>query len=505
VQPQLGLISLIRILEQAGHEAELYSPMLDVFRGNLKLDATTYLCIAERILSRSPHIVGFTTLGCNFVVTVQIAEILKSRKPSLPIVLGGPHSTILHRVIMERFPQFDFVVLHEAEEKIVPLVTSISAAKPHAAPGVTWRDQGKITTNPGSQLVEDLDTLPFPAYDHFPIKEAGSSFLRIEAGRGCPYSCTFCSTATFFGRKFRIKTADKLCREIQQLRQEYGITRFSLQHDLFTVNRKKVVEFCGAVKGLKIIWACSARIDRVDDDLLHQMGEAGCRAIFYGIDSGSRRMQALMQKRLDLNLLIPRLSDTLKSDIAPTASFIIGYPQEDENDVDETLDSIGDCLSQFRDRISLQLHLLAPEPGTGLLAEFGDRLEYDGHNSDFTYFPHLTDNDAQIIQANPDIFMAHFYYRGTVPRRKTVLFSSAFNVLFRYHRHVLYNLTNYFGGKLSVLMKDIFAWAQQCNLPPAVTSADMLNYVEERFGKDHYTRPAIAETRRGAGWNPSEK
>ncbi len=485
VQPQLGLISMIRILEDAGHEAELYSPMLDVVRGTLKLDATAYHCMAENILGRAPDIVGFTTLGCNFIVTVQVAAILKARRPLLPIVLGGPHATVLHRVIMERFQQFDFVVLYEAEAKIVPLVASIDAGTPFAAPGVTWRDRGTLITNPAPQSFDDLDALPFPAYDHFPIRQINPSFLRVEAGRGCPFSCTFCSTATFFGRKFRIKAASKICQEIQWLHKEYGVTRFSLQHDLFTVNRKKVVEFCDAVRELKLTWTCSARIDCVDDDLLHQMGAAGCRVIFYGIESGSRRMQNVMRKRLDLDLLIPRLTTTLQAGIAPTASFIIGYPQESESDLDETLDSIGECLSQFHDQILVQLHLLTPEPGTGLLAEFKDRLEYDGHISDFN-FPHLTDDDARIMQANPEIFMTHFYYRGVVPRYRTVLSASAFCALLQYGAHFLVHLIDCSGGKLSALIRDIFAWALQRNIRPAVTSADMLSYVEHRFGKGHY-------------------
>jgi radical SAM superfamily enzyme YgiQ (UPF0313 family) len=485
VQPQLGLISMIPILEAAGHNVELYSPMLDVVRGTLSLDSATYHTMADEILRRSPDVVGFTTLGCNFIVTVQVAAMLKQCCPLLPIILGGPHATVLHRVIMQTFKQFDFIVLHEAEEKIVPLITSISTGIRWNVPGVTWREGDTVITNPGPQSFDDLDALPFPAYDHFPIKEVRPSFLRVEAGRGCPFSCTFCSTATFFGRKFRLKSASKICGELQRLRKLYGVTRFSLQHDLFTVNRKKVVEFCEEVRDLDVTWTCSARIDCVDDELLHQMGAAGCRAIFYGVESGSVRMQSVMRKRLDLDLLLPRLQSTLAAGIVPTASFIIGYPQETEDDLNATLDCIGQCLSLFRDQIVLQLHLLTPEPGTGLLTEFGNNLEYDGHISDFN-FPHLTDDDARIMQQHPDIFMTHFYYRGELPRQRLVASSSSFYALLQYGAHFVAHIVEISGSTLSVLIQDIYAWAQVHADSSAITSSDMVTYFGERFGKDSY-------------------
>ena len=485
LQPQLGLISLIRIVEDAGHEAVLYSPMLDIANGELSLNRSIYQRMTDRILRLKPDVVGFTTLGCNFIVTVRVAALLKQQKPGLPIILGGPHATVLHRIIMERFTQFDFVVLHEAEAKILPLLESIASKDPASAPGVTWRDRGTIVTNFGMNAVEDLDSLPFPAYNHFPIQSIRPGFLRLEAGRGCPFSCTFCSTATFFGRKFRIKSPFTIRRQIEMLHETYGVTRFSLQHDLFTVNRKKVIEFCEVLEGLDFTWTCSARIDCVDEELLNKMGKAGCRAIYYGIESGSPNMQRVMKKRLDLQLLLPRLDESLRANITPTVSFIIGYPQETIDDLNETLDVLGECIMRYHARIHTQLHLLTPEPGTALLDEFEYCLDFDGHVSDFN-FPLLADGDESIMRANPDIFMTHYYYRGSISRFQNIFVSSAFHSLAQYGLPFVAHLIDIHNGRLSSFMSDMLSWAQQSGMPPAVTTKDIIKYLQARNGKQHY-------------------
>src|SRR6266699_6760424 len=110
LQPHLGLISLVAVAEGADHKALLYDPKLAIFRGELPLDKSLYREMAKAILRQVPDVVGFTTLGCNFICTLKVASYLKSMNPELPILLGGPHASILDQQIMQRFPQFDVVV-----------------------------------------------------------------------------------------------------------------------------------------------------------------------------------------------------------------------------------------------------------------------------------------------------------------------------------------------------------------------------------------------------------
>jgi hypothetical protein len=248
--------------------------------------------------------------------------------------------------------------------------------------------------------VDDLDSLPITSYDYYPVRDLGLDLMRIEAGRGCPFACTFCSTAGFFQRSFRIKSAERLVRELDLLHARYGVSEFKLDHDLFTVNRRKIVEFCEAVTGRGYRWRASARVDCVDAALLTTMAEAGCAGLYFGIETGSARMQQICQKRLDLDLVQPMLDAAAALGIESTASFITGYPEETEADQNDTLDMLGRC---FRPGCLPQLHILAPEPGTPMFERRHDTIAYDGYGGPFNASL-IGDDDLRTVLEQADIF-----------------------------------------------------------------------------------------------------
>ena len=274
----------------------------------------------------------------------------------------------------------------------------------------------------------DVDRLPLAAFHFYPIHELGLRTMRVEAGRGCPFHCTFCSTATFFGRKYRVKAAGKLVSELKCLNNTYGLTDFSLQHDLFTVNRRKVLEFCEEVRPCSFSWTCSARIDCVDSELLSEMARSGCRGIYFGVETGSPSLQEVVKKRLDISLLHPTLTQAKELGISVTTSFITGFPEETVSDLKATLDCLDSCLRISPATTSLQLHLLTPEPGTALYEENKNQLLYDGHISDFN-FPPLAADEPALLRNNPEIFMNHHFYRTELPRTMTTGVTSALSHL----------------------------------------------------------------------------
>src|SRR5262249_26144870 len=157
------------------------------------------------ILQRQADVIGFTALGCNFHCVVQIATEIHRRRPALPLLLGGPHASILHREILERLPCFVAIARHEAEETLLPLLSALGSDRMGHVPGVSWRRaDGQVVCNAGTPKIEDLDTLPIPAFDQQAFEGRNLPSIRIEAGRGCPFSCSFCSTASFFGRSYRL-------------------------------------------------------------------------------------------------------------------------------------------------------------------------------------------------------------------------------------------------------------------------------------------------------------
>jgi radical SAM superfamily enzyme YgiQ (UPF0313 family) len=484
LQPHLGLISLIAVAEACGHEALLYDPKLALWRGELMLDESLYHDAAKQILAMQPDAVGMTSLGCNFICTVKIAAYLKDWVPDLPIMLGGPHASVLDRQIATKFPQFDVIVRNEAEVKLPSVLRALGTRSFWGVPGVTFRRRSDIFSNPGDPIIEDLDSIPIPAYFRYPIKELGLTSLRVDAGRGCPFSCTFCSTASFFGRRYRLKSAERLIQELDLLRDRYGIRDFALTHDLFTVNRRKVLEFCEAVRGRGYTWKCSARMDCVDDEMLRAMSRAGCQSIYYGIETGSRRMQGISKKRLDLELFQPTLDITQSVGMSATVSFITGYPEEDQGDQNATLNMIGGCFSRGGPPLNVQLHLLTPEPGTQLMKEYGNRIEFDGHISDFN-FPTLEPDDPVVMAGEPQIFVNHHYFPTFLPRQRHVFVTSVYQVLYELGFDVLNYALQFYGGKLSALIAAMYGWAVENGRVRSPDTEFVESYIGARWGEDH--------------------
>lgn len=486
LQPHLGLMSLAAVAREGGHEAQIYDPKRDLAQMRLPLDASLYRGMADRIAARAPEIVGFTALGCNFHCVVKVAGQLKQMLPSLPILLGGPHASILHQRILERFDVFDAVARHEAEHTLLPLLAGVATADLAEVPGISYRlPGGEIRCNPSAASIEDLDQLPFPAYDCYPIDELGLARINLEAGRGCPFSCTFCSTATFFGRNYRIKSARCLVDMMDRLNATYGFTEFGLQHDLFTVNRKKILGFCEAVRDRNYRWGCSARVDCVDEELLVAMAGAGCSGIYFGIETGSPRLQRISRKRLDIGLVEPTLGRVRELGMKATASLITGYPEEEADDQAATLDFAGRLHMPPHTDVNVQLHLLTPEPGTALMEQYGGRLQFDGHISDFN-LPMLEEDDATLLARNPDLFGNHHFFPTVLPRERHVFVTSAWSALRGLGRDALRYLLMPYDGRLSHLVDELDAWRLQQEGPAAIDAAMITAFLAQRFGRTHH-------------------
>jgi radical SAM superfamily enzyme YgiQ (UPF0313 family) len=490
LQPHLGLISLAAVGEAAGYDVALFDPKIAVARDGLALDSGLYRRIAERVLALGPKAVGLTSFGCNFICTLKVASYIRRAAPEVAILLGGPHATVLERSILERFDVFDVIVRHEAESTFVPVLQRLGTRDLAEVPGIAYRSGQEVRSNPGSPIVDDLDTLPIPSYRHYPIRELGLDWLRVEAGRGCPFGCTFCSTATFFGRRYRVKSARRLCRELDLLNEAYGVRHFSLQHDLFTVDRDAVVAFCEAVRPRGYTWKCSARMDCVDPDLLASMSASGCREIYFGVETGSPRMQAISQKKLDLRLFYPTLDAAEASNLATTVSFITGYPEEDAEDQAATLDLIGSCFYRNPPPSNVQLHLMTPEPGTRLLEQHADKLRFDGYVSDFT-FPTLEADDTRIMQDAQDVFVNNHYFEAQLPRARHLVVTTLYYSLYALSPPVLAHVIDQYGGRYSRLVSHVDRWAQAEAV--VVIDAGALNrFFREEWGIEHYLTSLVA-------------
>jgi radical SAM superfamily enzyme YgiQ (UPF0313 family) len=406
----LGLLTIASVLELEGHSVQIVDPNLIARR--LQTDDSRRLraAVAKDITTTDPDIVGFTTMCDSYHHTLAIAQLVKSLR-SVPIILGGPQASATAKETLANFPQVDFVVRGEADGVMHPLLAAISGSIPYGSvPGLSYRYGPDVAETAEAPLISNMDSIPIPAFHLYSHLAGKLEIPAIEAGRGCPFHCDFCSTALFFHRTYRLKSGSRILEEMELLENIFGAdVSFRLVHDMLTVNKRQVERVCDTLAAAprRRRWSCSARIDRVSNDLLHQMKRAGCSDIYFGIETGSQRMQHIIKKNLDVRKVLPTLEHAIKLGINCTMSFICGYPDEAEKDLAETLAIIMAAIGLFGPSVTVQLHVLAPYIGTELYAAQADDLEFDGYLSDQSGQP-LDEADKQLIIAFPMLFSNYY-------------------------------------------------------------------------------------------------
>jgi radical SAM superfamily enzyme YgiQ (UPF0313 family) len=453
----VGILTLAAVLAQAGQPPDIMdlNQLYYEYLREVPAPAADFCSYSvDRLLAREFDAVGFGTICSSYPLTLRIAEGVKRARPQARVVLGGPQASVVDTATLQRFPAVDYIVRHEAEHSLPQLLDVLEADRdPALVPGLTFRRGTEIGRTPNAAAIADLDSLPVPAYDRYPyLREA--SYIPLELGRGCPYGCTFCSTNDFFRRKFRLKTPALVVEQMTQLKAEYGIGVFDLIHDMFTVDRNKVIEFCEAIleSGHEFFWNCSARTDRVDDELLTLMRKAGCRGIFFGIETGSQTLQKTIKKRLVLSDAMARIRAASGEGMQVAASLITGFPDETEADFADTVGFFADALRY--ENAQPQLHILAPLADTPIHREYRDVLTFDDIISDMSHQGwRQADEDRALIAAHPEIF-PNFYAvptpldRTLVKEVRAFLLSSAEAM-----RWLLVALHQEAGGLLNVFLE----------------------------------------------------
>src|SRR5215472_11262265 len=196
----LGVLSLAAVLEERG----LHPEVVDFNR-----------FAASYFRDRQFDFVGFSSVCSSYPVTLRIACEVKRRQPYSIVAFGGPQASAVDVATLEAYAPIDLVVRGEAEETLPQLLEALDqGGLLDDIPGITFQHDGKIVRNPDAAGITDLDTLPFPAFHLLPDMET-CRFMPLELGRGCPFSCTFCSTNDFFRRRFRLKSPARMLEEMR--------------------------------------------------------------------------------------------------------------------------------------------------------------------------------------------------------------------------------------------------------------------------------------------------
>ncbi len=331
-----------------------------------------------------PRVIGITAVSATIEPALFIAELAKTVFPRARVVMGGPHVAFEWRETLARRgaggdPVVDLIVRGEGEIPF-PRVVERWVEDPATRQwddieGLAWRDaDGEPVTSGWCHGLEDLDLLPFPDERRglLNAEDYELQHPRIISSRGCPFSCVFCSTATFAGRRLRRRSVANVIEEMCFHQERYGTRTFTFDDDIFTVDPRRTRALCAAIGESplagRIEWGCNTRIDGIDEDLMDVMYDAGCRWIFFGVETGNEDVQRRFAKgRHGLEGFRRKMEHLLRLGIDAQLNFILGLPGETPESARRIFD-----LVQGLPRLGCSFTFLNVFPGTPLAAQAAD-------------------------------------------------------------------------------------------------------------------------------------
>lgn len=299
------------------------------------------------IKEKQPKIVCIYTNLMTKIEVIQLIKKIKTPDFGFPkIVLGGPDVT--YNIENYLNSGADFIVIGEGEETTFELYqTIINEGDFSKVNGIAYIENDTVTQTPARIKFRELDELPLPNRDAIPNEKYletwkrnhGESSMTISTQRGCPYTCKWCSTAVY-GQSYRRRPAHLVAQEMKMLKEKYNPDAIWFVDDVFTISHKWLTAFHEEVvkQNAQIRFECITRAERLNDEILRLLKEAGCFRIWIGAESGSQKIIDAMDRRVDVNHVKKMIQDTNALGIETGTFIMLGYPGEDEKDIYETID-----------------------------------------------------------------------------------------------------------------------------------------------------------------------
>jgi anaerobic magnesium-protoporphyrin IX monomethyl ester cyclase len=423
----VGLAYIASVLRNEGIEVEIYQQDMHHY--------------PEEHLTRYLDQNRFDAVGIGVIAGYyQYAKLLKishaiNKSTNRPphYILGG-HGPTPEPAYFLKKTGADFVVLGEGEETIIELLKALDNGTPlSAVRGIAYRQGDKVTLNPRRELIQDIDSIPWPAYDLFPIEyyrlmryphtENRDFSMPVLSARGCIFKCNFCYR---MDEGYRARDPLALVEEIRYLQKEYDITYIEFADELLMSSEARAEELCNAFikSGLSFKWYCNGRLNFAKPAVLRLMKEAGCVFINYGIESLDDAVLRRMGKALTEKQIIRGIEATLAAGISPGFNIIFGHI----GDSPETLQKGVDFLLNYDDGAQLRtIRPVTPYPGSalyyyslekGLLNDVADFYEHKHINSDLlaVNFTDIEDNEFHrlLMEANTTLIGNYFKNRTAV-------------------------------------------------------------------------------------------
>jgi len=370
----------------------------------------------------APDLVVIEVATPSFRLDMDTAQALK-KSLDLPTAIIGTHASVFHRAIVNDYPAIDFVIRGEYEYTVLELAQALRDRRdPGEVKGLTFRRNGTAVVTENRPYIGDLDRLPFPARDCFDWRRYHEPtyyalpWITMISSRGCPYRCTFCSwPQTMYGHRYRARSAKNVVDEMEHCVKKYRPGEIFFDDDTFTIGKARVMEICREIcdRNLRVVWSCMGRTDTVDDDMLSEMFNAGCRKIKFGVETGSENMMETIQKGLDLSRVGYVFESARSVGMEVHGTFMIGLPGETRESVRETVD-----LACSIPMDSVQFSIATPFPGTRFYAQCVENGwlvtenwdDFDGNFGSVVSYPQLSKVEIEEL--------LYFAYREYETRRK---------------------------------------------------------------------------------------
>ena len=392
--PCIGLAYIAAALEQHGEDVSV----IDMFAEGF--GAEKVLSLVKEI---QPDVVGMTVLTPSEPVCSILTEMIRGVLPNVKIVWGAVHAEVFAKdIILER--KADFVVHHDGEETICELMDALKSGETDfsSVDGLSWRaTDGTPVTNKERRLLQDLDSLPYPAWHLFPYHKYGllpfadfaKPVLTMTGSRGCPYRCDYCSLINTGGKVYRRRDPIKIVDEYEYLVDRYKVKQIGFVDPIFPLVKKDLKPLCDEIvnRGLdkRCQWLSETRCDRLDKETAELMYYGGCRRVLMGIESGSDILLGNVNKNITTQKVREGVANAKNAGLQTVGLFMIGMPGETPEMTRETVDFSIDLDLDFA-----KYAITVPFPGSKL---FEDRWQKDLFRDDWENYTTFNPDPDRLV------------------------------------------------------------------------------------------------------------
>ena len=323
-RPVLSLAYLGTVLDQKNHVVEL----LDMRCKDYDLSY-----FKKRFIDFKPEMVGFTMIALSLDQAYEMMKFIREQKPDTKIVCGGPEVTLLPKKILER-PEVDFAISGEGEYALPDLIQCIEQGKDYSHIwGLGYKKDGQIFHKPAKNI-ENLDALPFPDYDLFDLTKYRTTVRRIKwpvmTSRGCPYNCKFCDSIKV-NLGYRVRSPKNVVDELEKLKNKYDASQFQVLDDNFAIYKERALGICDEMikRKLDMHWVVGQGFSpsKGDPDLFKKMYDAGCRVLYFGVESADDEVLRAIGKPHTVAQVRQAAKWAKEAGLVIKAPFISGLPK----------------------------------------------------------------------------------------------------------------------------------------------------------------------------------